>query len=88
VQVCASLQPLNFPEGDLPVKVQIAAVVLAILSLATLEASAQSCSSELRQCASRASAPRKCLLAKEQCMKTGRWIGPETGKDYGSRLKQ
>ena len=69
-----------------------AAVVVAMLTLGTLAASAQkalpSCSYELRRCASLARHARTCLLAKEARMKTGRWIGPETGKDFGPHLKQ
>ena len=65
------------------------AAALTILLLGTLAAEAQrTCSAELKSCASRARYPRTCLLAKEECMKTGRWIGPESGKDFGPRRKE
>jgi hypothetical protein len=79
-------------EGDLSIKVRTAAIAVALLASGTLAASAQktvlTCSSELTRCASLASQPRTCLLAKEQCMKTGRWVGPESGTDFGPRLKK
>jgi hypothetical protein len=67
----------------------IAGVALTFLVLGTLTAEAQrTCSAEFKSCASRARYARTCLLAKEDCMKTGRWIGPETGKDYGPHRKE
>jgi hypothetical protein len=67
-------------------------ITMLALSVLVLEVSAASaattCSGELKSCASRARHARTCVLAKEECMKTGRWVGPETGKDFGPRRKE
>jgi hypothetical protein len=46
------------------------------------------CSGMYQDCTRAARNPQTCVKAKADCMKTGRWIGPETGRDLGPALKQ
>jgi hypothetical protein len=74
----------------MPKSIAIAFVALTVATFETSAAAsaATTCSGELRSCATRARHARTCLLAKEDWMKTGRWVGPETGRDYGTRRKE
>jgi hypothetical protein len=51
-------------------------------------AQGNTCSGLYQQCVPLARNPKLCLNAKASCMKTGRWIGPETGRDYGPAEKR
>jgi hypothetical protein len=68
--------------------IALVALTLVVFETSTAASAATTCSGELKSCAGRACHPRTCVLAKEECMKTGRWVGPETGRDYGPRRKE
>ena len=53
-------------------------------------AQSQTCSGFYQQCVSHPQTknPKSCVGAKAACMKTGRFIGPETGRDYGPAEKK
>jgi hypothetical protein len=70
------------------IAIALVALTVVVFETSTAASAATTCSGELKSCASRARHPRTCVLAKEDCMKTGRWIGPETGKDFGPRRKE
>ena len=71
----------------------VSIVVAAALSAGVLlvhreAAEAQmTCGSAYQDCVSRAADPKKCIQARALCMKTGRWIGPESGRDYGLAIR-
>ncbi|MHB8272427.1 hypothetical protein [Bradyrhizobium sp.] len=70
------------------IAIVLVALTVVVFETSTTASAATTCSGELKSCASRARHPRTCVLAKEECMKTGRWVGPETGKDFGPRRKE
>jgi hypothetical protein len=51
-------------------------------------AQATTCSSMRDQCRPLARNPKLCNGAWNRCMKSGRWIGPETGRDLGPAEKK
>jgi hypothetical protein len=62
-----------------------------ILLVGSLEANAQAtCSSFYQGCLSNPATknPKSCDRGRANCMKTGRWIGPESGIDYGAAEKR
>ena len=50
----------------------------------------KSCSDYYRECVTHPQIknPQSCLGARTRCMKTGRYVGPETGRDYGAAEKK
>jgi hypothetical protein len=67
-----------------------AALAASILISGTGQAQAQTCSGFYEQCVQhpKTKNPKSCVAAKAACMRTGRFIGPETGRDYGSAEKK
>jgi hypothetical protein len=51
-------------------------------------ATGPTCSGMYQDCTRATRNPQTCVKAKADCMKTGRWIGPETGRDLGAAAKQ
>jgi hypothetical protein len=67
-----------------------AAVAASILIFESGQARAQpTCSDFYQQCVShpKIKNPQSCVAAKARCMKTGTFIGPETGRNYGTAQK-
>jgi len=56
--------------------------------IGSAQAQGNTCSGLYQQCVPLARNPKLCLNAKASCMKTGRWVGPETGRDYGPAEKR
>jgi len=56
--------------------------------LITTPASATSCSDFKAICVSRAAKPERCDGAWKRCMKTGTYIGPESGTNHGQAEKR
>ncbi len=67
-----------------------AALAALIVFLGSGEARAETCSGFYAQCVSHPQTknPKSCAGAKAACMKTGRFVGPETGRDYGPAEKK
>ena len=63
-------------------------IVVSIVVMAATSSEATTCTDWFRSCVTRAKVPTKCEGARKQCMRTGRWIGPETGSDYGPGEKK
>jgi hypothetical protein len=61
------------------------AVVLGIMAQ---PAQAMSCSDYRSICMSKAAKPERCAGAWSRCMKTGIYIGPESGTNHGKADKQ
>lgn len=63
------------------------AIVLATASLLIMghAEATLSCSERVQRCIARPDTrnPQSCVANKAACMRTGRWIGPESGYDYG-----
>lgn len=57
-------------------------------SLAVAQTCTSSCSEREATCQGGAKGPAACAKAKAQCMKTGVWIGPNTGKSFPNTCKQ
>lgn len=54
----------------------------------TLAELAQSCSSAERDCTRIGGTPTGCAKAKADCMKSGTFVGPSTGKRFGPLTKK
>jgi hypothetical protein len=63
----------------------VASVVLAAATAASAQAT---CTSQYQDCKVRASKASLCDGARKQCMRTGRWVGPESGRDFGAVEKR
>jgi hypothetical protein len=48
----------------------------------------RSCSDMRGDCLSEGNPASKCNAMKASCMSTGRWVGIDSGKDYGAHRKQ
>ena len=61
----------------------------AVLGGSAVTASAQmktvrgTCTTAWQRCIAETTRVAGCDRSRAQCMRTGRWIGPETGKDFG-----
>jgi len=67
------------------------ALVTLIVFSGTGQAQAQkTCSDYYQECVShpKIKNAQSCVGAKARCMKTGRFIGPKTGRDYGTAEKR
>jgi hypothetical protein len=60
-----------------------------------VQAQTQTCSGLFAQCVQNGKEargtpgrPGECSAARAACMKTGRWIGPSSGRDYGPAEKK
>jgi hypothetical protein len=51
-------------------------------------APSRSCSDMRGDCLSEGNPATKCNAMKASCMSTGRWVGIDSGKDYGAHRKQ
>ena len=67
---------------------------MLILGSGKAPAQTQTCSGLYAQCVQSANRQGyfgpygKCGKAKAECMRAGRWTGPDSGKDYGPALKK
>lgn len=63
-------------------------LTFAICMAAASTADARSCSDYKAICMARALKPERCDGAWKKCMKTGIYIGPESGTNHGQADKQ
>ena len=63
-------------------------ITIAAGFIATHPAQARSCSDYKAICLSKAAKPERCDGAWKKCMKTGIYIGPESGTNHGQADKQ
>ena len=61
---------------------------IAALMMATSPVDARSCSDFKAICMTKAQKPERCDGAWKRCMKTGMYIGPESGTNHGQAEKQ
>lgn len=66
----------------------IFAVVSATLVVSAFPARANSCSDYKQICLARAKKPGSCEGAWKKCMRTGVYIGPESGTNHGQAEKR
>jgi len=63
-------------------------IVASVGIIATDAAQAMSCTDYKNICLSKGSKEARCAGAWKQCMRTGTYIGPDTGKNHGQADKQ
>jgi hypothetical protein len=61
---------------------------IAALVIAVTPVHARSCSDFKAVCMSRAEKPERCDGAWKRCMKSGTYIGPESGTNHGTAEKR
>ena len=67
-------------------------LAIALVTLSTPSSADTSCSERRAECRgtiiNKSKDPKMCDEAWNKCMKSGRWVGPDTGRDYGPVAKR